>query len=101
MSKTNVKRVLWLLISFALLDLCFAGPRPSHRKPQRHREPWTQMQNNPVLNNQGQQRVQFPSLSDWGGQRIEIPSLSDLDTQRIEIPLLDDGEVMQVKVLRL
>ncbi|KAB5579059.1 hypothetical protein PHYPO_G00190370 [Pangasianodon hypophthalmus] len=100
MSESCVKQAFWLLISFTLLDLCFAGPRPSHRTPQRRHDPGTWVHNNPILNDQGQQRIHFPSLSDSGVQRIQIPSLSDLDTQRIEIPLLDDGQVTQVKVLR-
>lgn len=92
------KGAFWLLVSFALLDLCFAGPRPFHRKPQRtSHEPGTRLHNKLVLNDQGQQRIHFPSLSDSGVQRIQIPSLSDLDTQRVEIPLLDDGQVTQFK----
>lgn len=101
MSERCVKRAFWLLVSLALLDLCFAGPRPSHREPQRHHKPGTWGHNNPILNDQGQQRIHFPSLSDLSVQRIYIPSLGDLDTQRIEIPLLDDGQVTQVNVLRL
>lgn len=97
MSQRCVKRAFWLLVSFALLDLCFAGPRPS----QRHHEPGTWVHNNPILNDQGQQRIHFPSLSDSSFQRIQIPSLSDLNTQKIEIPLLDDGQWSQVKALRL
>ena len=64
----------------ALLGVCSAGNRPFHGwERSRHRR-----------QDQGAQRVHFPSLNGHGGQQVQYPLVHEQGTQQLQYPSVHD-----------
>ena len=80
------------LVCFTLLGLCAAGHRP-YQKGERGPRPPGLPDRRPAFQadeQEGAQRVDFPSLSDMGYQRVQLPWMQDRG-QVVQYPAFEDS----------